>query len=106
MINNNENKKVSRNRKRTIIRKNKMNDDVKLLLQKIKSEKKNKYKGNDKIKQLEILLVGIKYASNPSKLGSASRELNKINVSDRNLLEIENETLRVYNGQFEMIGNL
>ena len=53
-----------------------MNDDVKLFFKKIKSEKKKKYKkNNDKIKQLEILLVGIKYANNPNKLEHASREL-------------------------------
>ena len=40
MIINNENKKLSRNRKRRINRKNKLNDDMKLLLNKIKSEKK------------------------------------------------------------------
>ena len=36
----NENKKLSRNRKRRINRKNIMNDIMKLLLNKIKSEKK------------------------------------------------------------------
>ena len=35
----NENKKLSRNRKRRINRRNKLNDDMKLLLNKIKSEK-------------------------------------------------------------------
>ena len=39
MINNNENKKLSRNRKRRIGRRNKINNDVKLLLIKNKSEK-------------------------------------------------------------------
>ena len=38
----NENKKLSRNRKRRIIRKNKFNDGMKLLLNKIKTEKKKK----------------------------------------------------------------
>ena len=64
----NENKKLSRNRKRRIDRKNKFNDDMKLLLNKIKSEKKKKKKILDRIKQLEILLVRIKYADNPNKL--------------------------------------
>ena len=44
MIINNENKKLSRNRKRRIQRKNKINDDMKLLLNKIKTEKKKKKK--------------------------------------------------------------
>ena len=37
---NNENKKLSRTRIRRIDRKNKLNDDLRLLLNKIKSEKK------------------------------------------------------------------
>ena len=40
MIMNNENKNLSRNTKRRIHRRNKINDDMKLLLNKIKSEKK------------------------------------------------------------------
>ena len=44
MITINENKKLSRNRKRRIIRRNKLNDDMKLLLNKIKSERKRKIK--------------------------------------------------------------
>ena len=40
MIKNNENKKLSRNAKRRIDRRNKSNDDMNLLLNKIKSEKK------------------------------------------------------------------
>ena len=39
---NNENKKLSRNRKRGIQRKNKIDDNMILLLNKIKSEKKKK----------------------------------------------------------------
>ena len=42
MIIDNENKKISRNRKRRIDRSNKTNDDMKLLLKKIKLEKKKK----------------------------------------------------------------
>ena len=57
MIINNENKKLSRNTKRRIDRKNKINNHLKLLLNKINSEKKKKNKNFDKIKQLEILLV-------------------------------------------------
>ena len=48
MIINKENKKLSRNRKRRIERTNRMNDDIKLLLNKIKSEKKKKYKNFEK----------------------------------------------------------
>ena len=62
----NENKKLSRSRKGRIGRKNKLSDDMKLIVNKIKSEKKNKK--FDKIKQLENLLVRIKYADKPDKL--------------------------------------
>ena len=89
----NENKKLSRNRKRRINRRNKINDDMKLLLNKIKSEKKKKNKNYDKIKQVEILLVGIKYADKPDNLASALKELNKIQVIDKKLKEIKNEIL-------------
>ena len=102
----NETKKLSRNRKRRIDRKNKINDDMKLLLNKIKSEEKKKYKNLDKIKQLKFLLVRIKYADKPNKLESALRELNRIQVFDRNLHEIKNEILLDYVGAFEMVGNL
>ena len=44
MIINNETKKLSRNRKRRINRKNKIISDMKLILNKIKSEKKKKKK--------------------------------------------------------------
>ena len=60
MIINNENKKFSRNRKRRIIRRLDMSNDMKLLLNKIKSEKKKTNENLDKIKQLEIILVNIK----------------------------------------------
>ena len=75
MIMNNENIKLSRNRKRRIERKNKMGDDMIFLLNKIKSEKKKKYKNFDKIKQLEILLVRIKYVDKPDKLESALKKI-------------------------------
>ena len=106
MIINNEKKKLSRNRKRRIKRKSKMNDDMKLLLNKIKSEKKTKNKNLDKIKQLEILLVINKYANDPNKLQSALKELNKIQVIDKNLHEIKEGMLLDYVGEFEMVGNL
>ena len=71
MIIDNENKKLSRNTKRRINRRNKTNDDMKLFLIKIKQKKQNN--NFDKIKQLEILLVRIKYADKPDKLGSFKR---------------------------------
>ena len=103
---NNENKKLSRNRKRRIIRKNKISNDKKFLINKIKSEKKKKNKNFDKIKQLEILLVNIKYANDLIELEKALKELNKIQVIDKNLHEIKNEILLDYIGTFEMVGNL
>ena len=102
----NENKKLSRNRKRRINRRYKINNDMNLLLNKIKSEKKKKNKNLDKIKQLEILLVRIKYTDKPDKLESALKELNKIEVIDKNLHEVKNEILLDYVGAFEMVGNL
>ena len=106
LIIDNENKKLSRNRKRRIDRKNKLNADMKILLNKIKSEKKKKNKNLDKIKELEILLVNIKYANDPNKLQSELKELNKIQVVNKNLHEIKQEILEDYNGEFEMVGNL
>ena len=106
MIINNENKKLSRNRKRRIERKSKIDNNMKILLNKIKSEKKRKNKDFDKIKQLEIQLVKIKYANNPNKLQSESKELNKIQVINKNLHEIKQEILQDYEGEFEMDGNL
>ena len=79
---------------------------MKLLLNKIKTEKKKKNKKFDKIKQLEILLVRIKYADNPNKLQSALRELNKIQVIGKNLHEIKYEILQDYEGVFDLIGTL
>ena len=106
LIIDNEIKKMSRNRKRRIERRDRMNDDMKLLLNKIKSEKKKKNKSFDIIKQLEILLVRIKYANNPNKLQSALKELNKFQVADKNLHEIKQEKLIDYTGEFEMVGRL
>ena len=63
----NENKKLSRNRKRRIERRIKIDEKMKSLLNKIKTEKKKKNKTFDKIKELEIELVEIKYANNPTK---------------------------------------
>ena len=106
MIIDNENKKLSRNRKRRIGRRNKFSDVVKLLLNKIKSVKKKKKKDLKKVKPLEILLVRIKYADNPKKMESVLKELNKIQVINQNLHEIKIEILLDYVGEFEMVGNL
>ena len=106
MIINNENKKLSRNRKRRIDRRNKINDDMKLLLNQITTEKKKKNKKIDKIKKLEILKVGIKYADKHDKLEKALREFNKIEVVNKNLHEIKQEISMDYSGEFEMVGNL
>ena len=106
MIINNETKKLSRNQKRRIIRKQNMSNDMKKLLNKIKSEKRKRNKNLDKIKQLEIQIVNIKYDNDPKKLYNALKELNKIQVIDKNLHEIKNEILQDYIGVFEMVGNL
>ena len=44
LIIDNENKKISRNRKRRIDRRNKINDDMKLILNKINTGKKEKFR--------------------------------------------------------------
>ena len=106
LIIDNENKKLSRNQKKRIDRRNKLDNDMKTLLNKIKNEKKKKYKNLDKIKQLQILLVNIKYANDSNKLQSALKELNKIQVDNKNLHEIKQEILQDYEGVFEMVGNL
>ena len=106
MIINNETKKLSRNRKRRIARKLNMSNDMKFLLNKIKSEKKKRNRNIDKINQLEILLVNIKYANDSKRLEKALKELDKIQVIDKNLHEIKQEILQDYEGVFEMIGNL
>ena len=106
LIINNENEKLSKNRKRRIERKSKIDGNTKLLLIKIKTEKKKRNKNLDKIKQLEILLVNIKYANDPDKLQSELKELNKIQVVNKNLHEINQENLQDYVGDFEMVVNL
>ena len=74
---------------------------MKSLLNKIRTEKRKK-NNFDKIKEL----VKIKYSNNPNKLQSELKELNKIQAIDKNLHEIENELLRDYFDEFEMVGNL
>ena len=88
---NNENKKLSPSGERRIEQKFKIDDKMKLLLNKIKTEKKKKTKGVDKIKQLETEIVKTKYANNPSKLQSEIKELNKIHVVHKHLQEIKQE---------------
>ena len=101
----NENKKLSGNRKRRIERRIKIDDKLKTLLNEIKSQKKKK-KNIDKIKELEIELLKIKYSNKPDKLENALKELNKIEVIHKNLHEIKHEILLDYTGEFEMVGNL
>ena len=69
-------------------------------------QKKKKIKNIDKIKELEIELVKIKYANNPKKLQSESEELKKIHVIDKNLQQIKNEILLDFVGEIEMVGKL
>ena len=106
MIMDNENKKLSRNTKKRIRRRLQMNDDKKLILNKIKTEKKRKMKILDKTKQLEIVLVKINYAKTPKKLENALKELNEIHVVNANLNEIKNEILLNYEDDFEKVGTL
>ena len=54
LIIDNENKKLSRNRKRRIERNIKMDDKMKSSLSKTKTERKKKNENFDKIKELEI----------------------------------------------------
>ena len=77
---------------------------MKLLINKTKSEKRKKKL--EKYKQLEILLVRIKYADKPDQLARALKELNKIKVVNKNLHEIKNEILLDYVGEFEIDGFL
>ena len=81
-----------------------MDNIIKLLLNKIKSEKKKQNKNYDKIDNLEIDLVKFKLANNPNKLQSELKELNKIQVVNKKLHEIKQEILMDYTGQFEMVG--
>ena len=64
-----------------------MDDKKKFLLNQIKFEKKNKNKNIDEIKELEIELVKIKNGNNRKTLQSQSKELNKIQVVDKDLHE-------------------
>ena len=103
---NNENKKLPRNRKRRIEQRMKVDDKRKSFLKKIKTENKKINKNNDKIKELEIEWAKIKYVKNPNKLKAEPKELNKIQIVNKNLHEIKNEVLREYAGDFEMVGRI
>ena len=74
LIFDNANKKLSRSKKRRNERGDRMNDDMKLFLKKIKSEMRKRNKNLDKIKQIEIPLVNIKYAYDPNELQSALKK--------------------------------
>ena len=89
MVMNNENKKLSQNKKK----KTQSSMAMKLLLNKIKLQK-------NKIDQLENQLVRNKYKNEVDK------DLNKIHVKDKNLHEIKIEILQDYEGVFELVGNL
>ena len=103
---NNENKKISRNKKRRIERRIKIVDKMKSLLSKIESEKKKKIKDIDKVKQIEIELPKIKYFNNPNFLESNLKELNEIQYVDETLHSNKYKILRDYAGEFEMIGKV
>ena len=72
----NEKKKLSRNRKRRILRNIKIDEKMKSYSNKIKTEKKKKNKINEKFKNLEIEVVKIKYDNSPFKKQSALKKLN------------------------------
>ena len=67
------------------------------------AKKKENY---DEIKNLQIELVKINYANKPIKKKSALKDLNKIQVREKNLHEIKEEILIDYTGVFKMVGNL
>ena len=102
----NENKRLSRCRKRRIERKVRMDDKMKSLLNKIKSEKKKKNKIIDKLKELEITLVKLKHVNISTKLQTELKELNKIRVNNEILHEIKQKLLVNYTDEFEMVEKL
>ena len=67
MILNNEKKNLSRNSRRRGERKIEMDGNIKLLVNKLKTPKKEKNEKFDEIKELEIELVKIIYANNLNK---------------------------------------
>ena len=55
------------------------------------------------MKQLGILILKIKYSNYPYKLQSSLKELNKIQVNNKNLHEIEQKILVDYTGEFKRV---
>ena len=104
MIVNNENRNLTRSRKRGIERRRRVDDKMKSLIDKIKTEKKNKNCHTKR--ELEIILVKIKYVNNPDNLQSELKNLKKILVNDKNLHEIKQEILQGYEGFLAMVGSL
>ena len=102
MIINNENEKLSRNRKRITERKIKKNNKMNLFLNKFILEEKNKYKIIERIKQLEIELPEMKYVNNPNSLEFKLNELHELQVVDEKLHETKNEIIGDYAGEFEV----
>ena len=60
----------------------------------------------EKIKELEIQLVEIKYVNHPPKLECELKELNELQIVDKNTHEIKQEVLQDFGDEFEMIGKL
>ena len=91
MIMDNENKTLSRIRKRRIERRKKIDDKMKSLLKKLKLKRKTEIKLfiNLKTKKLNCQLVKSKYVKNPNLLESNLKELSKDHVIDKNLSEIK-----------------
>ena len=89
--------------KEELNKKNKIDHNMKVILKKIETEKEKKNKKLDQTKHLGILLLEIKYSNNPYKLQSALKELNKIQVINKNLHEIEQKILVDYNGEFKRV---
>ena len=106
MIMNNENQKLSRNRKKRVERKIKMDDNMKPLLSKIKTEKEKKNEIFDEVRNLETELVKINDSNNPNKIQSELKEFKKFQVIDKNLHEIKFKKLLDYTGEFEEVGDL
>ena len=98
----NENKKLSQSRRR-IERKIKLDNKMKTILNENKVETKKKNKNVDKLKELQIELVKIKFSNNLNKLQSELKELNKNQVVNKNLHEIKQIVSRDYAGEFEMV---
>ena len=61
---------------------------------------------SDKGIKLEIELVKIKYVKIPNKLQTELKELNEIQVVDKNLHKIKKEKIGDYAGEFEISGKL